>query len=80
MMFDLSSNGVLPPTLLQADSAGYMLPWLNQFFLPRKMYTEFRNVPRFYASLDCRKQGSYQIHVEQRSWQDKSSMSKWKYI
>jgi hypothetical protein len=41
---------------------------------------EFCNVPHFSASLDCRKQGSYQIHVEQSSWQDKSSMSKWKYI
>jgi hypothetical protein len=40
-MFDLSSNGVQPPTLLQADSAGYMLSWLNQFFYHAKCILNF---------------------------------------
>jgi hypothetical protein len=30
-----------PPTLLQADSAEYMLPWLNQFFYHAKCILNF---------------------------------------
>lgn len=36
----------------------------------------FHSIPHFSASLDCRKQGSYQILVEQSFWRIKNIMSK----